>query len=100
MHKLSWAWVKSYLIAVRYAQIVMGPGDPVMATMPQPQYVFKRIHQHQAGKPQRTRLLITPEILQQLRRSWEQNPTRADANMLWGAITLCFSAFLFLQIWL
>ena len=46
------------------------------------------------GRPRRTRLPITPVILQRLQTSWERLPSRADAVMLWAASTLCFFAFL------
>lgn len=91
---LSAGTMKSYLAAVRHRQIAMGLGDPVMVRMPQLQYVLKGARRRLAGRPKRTRLPITPEILQQLRKSWERLPVRADASMLWAAATLCFFAFL------
>ena len=91
---LSAGTMKSYLAAVRHRQIAMGLGDPVMVRMPQLQYVLKGARRRLAGRPKRTRLPITPEILQQLRGSWERHPVRADASMLWAAATLCFFAFL------
>ena len=36
--------MKSYLAAVRHAQIAMGLGDPVMVKMPHLQYVLKGAH--------------------------------------------------------
>ena len=91
---LSAATMKYYLAAVRYAQIVIGLGDPVMTSMPQLQYVLKGARRNLAGRPRRTRLPITPEILRLLQASWERLPSRADAVMLWAASTLCFFAFL------
>ena len=86
--------MKSYLAAVRHAQIALGLGDPTTATMPQLQYVLKGARRRLAGGQSRTRLPITPEILQQLRRVWERHPSRRNAVMLWAASTLCFFAFL------
>ena len=86
--------MKSYLAAVRHAQIAIGLGDPLMAGMPQLQYVLKGAHRNLAGRPKRTRLPITPQILRVLKNSWEHLPSRKDAVMLWAASTLCFFAFL------
>ena len=83
--------MKSYLAAVRHAQISLGLGDPAMAGMSQLQYILKGAL---AGGQGRTRLAITPEILRQLRVVWERLPSRPDAVMLWAAATLCFFAFL------
>jgi len=64
---LSAATMKSYLAAVRHAQIAMGLGDPLMVRMPQIQYVLKGAWQLLAEKPRKTRLPIILEILNQLR---------------------------------
>ena len=91
---LSAGTMKSYLAAVRHAQIALGLGDPVMGRMPHLQYVLKGARRSMAGGTKRTRLPITPEILKRLRRTWERPPVRADASMLWAAATLCFFGFL------
>ena len=91
---LSASATKMYLAAVRHAQISLGLGDPVFSNMPQLQYVVKGAKRLSAGRPQRVRLPITPEILRQLRAVWERMPSRHDAAMLWAAATLCFFAFL------
>ena len=65
-----------------------------MMSMPQLQYVLKGARRNLAGRPRRTRLPITPEILRLLQASWERLPSRADAVMLWAVSTLCFIAFL------
>lgn len=91
---LSAATMKSYLAAVRHAQIALGLGDLVMAGMPQLQHVLRGARQNVAGRKSLTRLPITPEILQRLRGTWERHPSRANASMLWAAATLCFFAFL------
>ena len=86
--------MKSYLATVRHGQIAIGLGDPVLVGMPQLQYVLKGACRNLAGRPGRTRLPITPEILWQLRCTWEHHPSRVDVVMLWAAATLCFFAFL------
>ena len=91
---LSATTFKSYLAAVRHAQIALGLGDPVMVGKPQLQYVLKGARRRLTGRGGRTKLPITPAILRQLRHMWESHPSRADAVMLWAAATLCFFAFL------
>ena len=41
----------------------------------------------------RTRLPITPPILQRIRALWNSRPTRADYVMAWAVVTLCFFGF-------
>ena len=90
---LSAGTMKSYLSAVRHAQIALGLGNLVMVRMPQLQYVLKGARRRLAERAKRIRLPITPEILQRLRRAWERLPVRADASMLWAAATLCYFGF-------
>ena len=68
---LSATTFKSYLAAVRHAQIALGLGDPVMVGMPRLQYVLKGACRRLAGRRGRTRLPITPAIVRQLRHTWE-----------------------------
>ena len=86
--------VKSYLAAVRHAQIAIGLGDPHMSDMPQLEYVVKGLRKKTAGAAQRTRLPITPLIMQQLKEVWGRMPNGHDAAMLWAASCLCFFGFL------
>ena len=44
--------VKSYLAAVRHAQIAIGLGDPHMSDMPQLEYVVKGLRKKTAGAAQ------------------------------------------------
>ena len=43
-----------------------------------------------AGKLKKSRLPITPKILQPVKNSWEHLPSQRDAVMLWEASTFCF----------
>ena len=86
--------VKSYLAAVRHAQIGAGLGDPKMTNMPKLEYVTKGMRRKTAGRRMRPRLPITPEVLKELKSCWEKHPCREDAVMLWGASCLCFFGFL------
>lgn len=61
---------KSYLAAVRHAQIAIGLGDPHMSNMPQLEYVIKGMRKKTARAPQRTRLPVTPAIMLQLKKAW------------------------------
>ena len=91
---LSGGTVKSYLAAVRHAQIALGLGDPHSAEMPQLEYVSKGVKKMTAAKVARTRLPITSSILLQLRQIWQAHPCRQDATMLWAAACMCFFGFL------
>ena len=91
---LSGGTVKSYLAAVRHAQIALGLGDPHSAEMPQLEYVSKGVKKMTAARVARTRLPITPSILLQLRQVWQAHPCRQDASMLWAAACMCFFGFL------
>jgi len=57
--------IKSYLAAVRHAQISLGLGDPRMGDMPRLEYVIKGIKRSTAH-PARKRLPIAPDILLKL----------------------------------
>ena len=92
--RLAAGTVKSYLAAVRHAQIAIGLGDPQIGAMPQLEYVLKGLKRKVAGRQHRVRLPITPGILRKLKRVWEQMPDRFNAAMLWAASTLCFFGFL------
>ena len=91
--RLSGGTVKNYLAAVRYSQISLGLGDPKIGDMPCLDYVVKGLKRLTAT-PQRPRLPITPQILDQLREAWESQLHLRDASMLWAAATMCFFGFL------
>ena len=86
--------VKSYLAAIRHAQIAIGLGDPRIGAMPQLEYVMKGLKRRTAGRQRRTRLPITPAILRQLKGVWSRMQDKHNAAMLWAASTLCFFGFL------
>ena len=88
--------IKSYLSAVRHLQISYGYPDPHIGDMPRLEQVLKGIKSSQVrqGKQPRKRLPITPSILRQIRRVWEQeSSTDYNCIMLWAACTLCFFGF-------
>ena len=60
--RLTGGTVKSYLAAIRYSQIALGLGDPMMGEMRCLEYVVRGL-KRLAGRPRRTRLPITPSIL-------------------------------------
>ena len=91
---LSGNTAKSYLAAVRHAQIEMGFGDPHIPDMPKLEYVVKGMWKRSALAAGRPRLPITPVVLRALKRSWEAEADRASAAMLWAAACLCFFGFL------
>ena len=85
--------VKSYLAAIRYAQITLGLGNPHMEDMARLEYVVQGVKRLASG-PTRTRLPITLPLLAQLRRSWLASRSGGDALMLWAAASMCFFSFL------
>lgn len=91
---LSSATVKSYLSAVRYAQIACGLGDPRLSTMPRLEYVTKGLRRQSGRGAGVRRLPITPQILLQLQSVWQSHPVPSDAVMLWAASCMCFFGFL------
>ena len=86
--------VKSYLSAIRHAQISLGFGDPGIGDMPKLEYVIKGVKRLAGSVSSRTRLPITPHILRQLKRVWLALPDRHNASMLWAASCMCFFGFL------
>ena len=90
---LSPGTMKSYLAAVRHEQGSIGLGDPHITQMPQLEYVLKGA-KHLATAGTRKRLLITPTILRQIKKVWEESVVNQDFKMLWAASCLCFFGFL------
>ena len=84
--------IKSYLAAVRHAQIALGLGNPHMENMTQLEYVVQGVKRLN-DKPTRARLPTTLELLGQLRQAWFAE-LEGDARMLWAAATMCFFGFL------
>lgn len=85
--------IKSYLAAVRYAQIAIGLGSPHMENMTQLEYVVRGVKRLTNG-PVRTRLPITFDLLGRLRQVWYTELGEHDATMLWAAAAMCFFGFL------
>ena len=90
---LSPGTMKSYLAAVRHEQVSIGLGDPHIAQMPQLEYVLKGAKRLTTAGT-RKRLLITPTILRQIKKVWEESVVNQDFKMLWAASCLCFFGFL------
>ena len=86
--------VKSYLAAIRFLQIAMGLGEPHMSEWPRLSYVVRGFKKKASGSRARTRLPITPHILQQLKVVWGKRKDTKDTCMLWAASCLCFFSFL------
>jgi len=84
--------IKSYMAAVRHAQISLGLGDPRMSDMPQLGYILRGIKKATGGPPG-TRLPITPDLLRLLRESWSPW-TDKNGAILWAAACMCFFGFL------
>ena len=61
--------IKSYLAAIRHAQITLGLGNPHMEHMAQLKYIVHRVKKQMSG-PSQPRLPITPNLLEQMRHEW------------------------------
>ena len=85
--------VKNYLAAVRHSQIALGLGDPKIGAMTQLEYVMRGM-KRKTQTTRRTRLPISPVMLQGMRRIWQHHPNSRDTAMLWAAATMCFFGFL------
>lgn len=89
--------VKSYLSAVRHAQIAGGFPDPFKnADLSRLECVLKGLKRQQAHRrtPTNPRLPITPDILRSLKQLWDPKAGDLDTAMLWAACTLGFFGFL------
>ena len=86
--------VKCYLSTVRHLQIECGGGDPRAESMLLLALALRSTKREQAGVEKRTRLPITPLILEKLRRVWNRNPSNPDHVMLWAACCVAFFGFL------
>lgn len=87
--------IKTYLSGVRQIQIAHGLPDPSIQTMPRLRQIIRgvRVESGKAGRAPRTRLPITPAILQKMKTAWEQQGVSWSTAMLWAASTLTFFSF-------
>ena len=89
--------VKTYLSAVRHAQISAGFPDPFNNTdLSRLELVLKGLKRQQAyqGAPTKSRMPITPDILRSLKRLWDPKAANTEIAMLWAACILGFFGFL------
>ena len=70
--------IKCYLSAIRHLQIEWGGGDPRVEKMPLLELTLRGAKRQQAGTQGRTRLPITPAVLEKLRRVWNRDPSNPD----------------------
>ena len=87
--------IKTYVAAVRHAQITRGLPEMRQAAWPRLQLVQAGIRRERAhhGPPQTPRMPITADILRRLRAVWMVPPVRDDDCMLWAAASACFFGF-------
>ena len=87
--------IKTYLAAIRHAQIVRGLPELRQAGLPRLQLVQSGIRRERArqGTQRPTRLPITPDILHRIRRVWLTPPLQVDHVMMWAASATCFFGF-------
>ena len=89
--------ISTYLSGIRQVQISHGFGDPHLDRMSRLRQVLKgvRVEAGKEGRAPRSRLPITPAILQKLRVVWLHSEPLFNSKMLWAASTV---TFFFLQI--
>ena len=89
--------MKVYLSAIRFLHIAEGKEDPFKAPLNRLHYTLKGVKREEArrGSDGRVRLPITPNILRQIKATWESgNSQDPDIVMLWAASCLEFFGFL------
>ena len=91
--------INGYMSACHQLQITLGLGNPFEKPLPLLEYVLKGIKSDQAKRMPagRSRLPITPDILQRIWKVWNRDPGNPDLIMLWAACTTCFFFFGFLR---
>ena len=84
--------IKTYLAAVRHAQIVEGLPDIRETSLPRLQLVQTGVRREHAdrGTPPKFRLPITPVLLGTLRSKWLASPPSFNGVMFWAAASSCF----------
>ena len=93
---LATATIKTYLAAVRHAQIERGfPDLREASSLPRLQLAQQGVRRERAeqGPPPLGRLPITPAILGRMRRVLLPRPETYEATMIWDAATTCFFGF-------
>ena len=91
---LKYQTIKCYLSAVRHLQVMCGGGDPRVESMPLLELALRGTRKEQSGSPKRTRLPITPAILEKIRQIWNRDAADWDHVMLWAACCVGFFGFL------
>ena len=89
--------IKTYLAAVRNAQITRGLPEPRQgSTLPRLRLLqmgVRRVRAEQGLPPSRPRLPITPDILRRIWSLWGPQSSNRDIVMLWAAAVTCFFGF-------
>ena len=93
---LSHQTIQSYLTGTRQLQLAANLPEPHIGSMPKLEQVLKgiKVVKSRSVAQARTRLPITPDILQRMRRVLDQQPHAFNHIMLWAASCLCFYGFL------
>ena len=88
--------IRTYLPAVRHAQIMRGFPEPrQFPSLPRLRLVQSGVRRErgQNGPPPAQHLPITPSILRQIRAALLAAPPHHDKAMLWAAASACFFGF-------
>lgn len=86
--------IKTYLAAIRFAQVVQGlPEPPSSPRLKLAMQGTRRLQGMLRRNPPRECLPITPSLLRRIKGWWDQLPSQCEHKMLWAAATLCFFGF-------
>ena len=90
------ATIKTYLAAIRHAQIMRGHPEPREASsLPRLRLLQTGVRRERArsGPPGESRLPITPDILRRMRPFCQPAAPSYDQALLWATMTVCFFGF-------
>ena len=90
--KSAYKTITTYLVAVRYLQIINNVSPAPLSSMFTLQLVMKGTRRSIINK-EKPRLPITPAILYDIRDLWSRRPHDFDIIMLWAACCMAFAGF-------
>lgn len=88
--------IRTYLAAIRHAQIARGLPEMRQGGLPRLQLVqtgIRRERALQGTQQMAARLPITTDVLRRLHSVWLTGPVRHDNAMMWAASSACFFGF-------
>ena len=91
--------IKVYLSALRHKQVALGHPDPQHSAMPKLKVILNGVARAKSKQPAispgKSRLPITPAILEQIKQVWSRDGANPDVIMLWAVA----QPSLFFSVW-